>query len=443
MSIIVNSISGVAGTTVDLSSGLSGQSFLAEQPRILNFDPPTNGKKYVSSIILTFNQRIEFSGVGTIYVREGSSSGTIATSFTCGVSAGATISRETLSINLSEPLSGAGSTYYVTLPSVGIANTYGQYYSGTEDYFFSNEDTDFSSTVGGNIEFIQKSSDSPTGYWKYHIFTSPGILTATSPTGYASSVTALLVAGGGGGGGDNSAPVIYGSGGGAGGLLYWDGNINKLRIPSGQYTVTVGYGGTFQGLPTFDGSNGGDSSLVGSNPFSQYQLLTASGGGGGGGSAPTSLGGQNGGSGGGRGGLSLADNSVFPFYYGNDGTVFAGPAPSYGGGGGAGAAATSVIGGNGLLIDTFKASNIGYAFAGHFPATILNSATSSPNGVLEGYYGGGGGTDSPPAAIIGGLGNIASIPNTGGGGNGGTVLAPSGTDGSAGIFILRHEYTKN
>ena len=435
--LIVNSISGVAGTTVDLSSGISGQSFVSEQPRVLNFDPPTNGKKYVSSIILTFNQRIEFSGVGTIYVREGSSSGTIATSFTCGVSAGATISGETLSINLSEPLSGIGNTYYVTLPSVGIANTYGQYYSGTEDYFFTNEDTDFSSTVGGNIEFIQKSSDSPTGYWKYHIFTSPGILTATSPTGYASSVTALLVGGGGGGGGDNAPPVVIGSGGGAGGLLYFDGS-NKLLIPSGQYTVTVGYGGTIRGTPTFDGSNGGDSSLVGSNPFSQYQLLTAIGGGGGGGSAPTSIGGQPGGSGGGNGGgnggQGLGSDSGLSYFYGSNGS------PAKGGGGGAGGngvdsapapAPASGNGGDGLLINEFTASSIGYAFADNFPGTASRDAVNA------GYFAAGGGSEDGTPGLGG---DLIGIYNGSGGAGGNTS---SGSDGNSGVFILRYEYTKS
>ena len=99
---------------------------LQYEPKILTFDPVplSTGISTTTNITITFDQQIQFSGVGTIYIREGSSTGSITTSFTCGVSTEATIAGETLVINPLEPL-GINTTNYVILPSVGIANTFG------------------------------------------------------------------------------------------------------------------------------------------------------------------------------------------------------------------------------------------------------------------------------------------------------------------------------
>lgn len=263
-----------------------------------------------TSIQIGFNQTMEFSGVGTIYIREGSASGTITTSFTCGVSAGATITNNLLTVNPTENLE-ANKTYYVILPSTGIANTLGATIEEVNNYQFTTKPSDFDAQ-GGDEVFYVNDNNSPTGVYKYHIFSGPGILTTTAPSNNAIHLHMMMI-GGGGAGATASPDGGYwnaAGGGGAGGFLaFTESNWN---LDAGTYTFTRGAGGTATPLgdvPTANLPNheGGDSTLIGGS-----YTLTAYGGGWGGSNrmvqdanvySPNQFGwGKSGGSGGGGGG---------------------------------------------------------------------------------------------------------------------------------------------
>ena len=105
---------------------------------------------------------MQFSGIGTIHIRSGSSSGSIVTSFTCGVSTEAVIVNNVLTINPKDDLA-TGTVFYVTLPSAGIANTVGSFIDPITSYNF-NEDiskwnvsnvTDMSHMFEGANQFNQ------------------------------------------------------------------------------------------------------------------------------------------------------------------------------------------------------------------------------------------------------------------------------------------------
>ena len=91
--------------------------------------------------------------------------------------------------------------------------------------------------TGGNHEFIS-ANPSPTGFYKYHIFTGTSAISLSAPSAAATDFTSLFVAGGGGGGGYPSSHRA-GGGGGAGGLLK---RTDQLGISAGDYTVVVGAG---------------------------------------------------------------------------------------------------------------------------------------------------------------------------------------------------------
>ena len=270
----VNSITSIGGTApVVFESGIAGDgSGLTLKPVAVSFDPAATatGISTSSNITVIFDQDMEFSGVGTIFIREGSVTGTIATSFTCGVSTRATISGSTLVIDPVDPLD-FGQLYVVSLPSVGIANTLGGFYGGTNGYSFTTAQQSFTAE-GGDHVFTIASGSSPTGYFKYHVFTSSGILTTTDSSTQANSLSAMIVAGGGGGG--NGAvqpfpPVSGGAGGGgAGGLLSYTGPT--LNLSAGTYNIVIGAGGI--------GTSGNNSSI---NTDPTNSLITVYGGGGG------------------------------------------------------------------------------------------------------------------------------------------------------------------
>ena len=91
-----------------------------------------------TTITIGFNQNMQFSGTGDIRIREGSASGTITTSFTTGVSTEINISGGVLTIDPKNDLD-YGTTYFVTLPSVGIANTLGSAITELTTYQFQTE----------------------------------------------------------------------------------------------------------------------------------------------------------------------------------------------------------------------------------------------------------------------------------------------------------------
>ena len=187
-----------------------------------------------TSIQIGFNQAMQFSGIGTIRIREGSATGTITTSFTCGVSTEATFVGQTLIINPKNDLDD-GQTYFVTLPPVGIANTLGGFIEPITNYQFQTEFVNFN-IQGGDYEQVIVSPTSPTGYHKYNIFTNSGVATFSAPSASAVDFDYFIVAGGGGGG----SSYYAGGGGGAGGYIK---NYNSTNLPGGNYTVTIGAAG--------------------------------------------------------------------------------------------------------------------------------------------------------------------------------------------------------
>ena len=294
----VNRVISLDGSsTVEFVTGVSGNAEgLRFPPKILQYSPTplsTDISVTTNQFNITFDQPIQFSGVGTIYIRQGSASGTVYESFTCGVSAGATIAGDTLQINTSAGNFSYFTNYVITLPSVGIANTYGQYYAGGQGYTFRTGVTVFD-VQGGDFEQVLVAPTSPTGYYKYNIFTSSGIATFTGPSASATDFAYVLVGGGGGGGGQGG-PGNYvpgnggaGGGGGAGGHIY---NYNSNNLPAGVYTVTIGSGGS----GTYDNPTGtvatpNPSSPTGLNeprspsyppsstyPVSQYPVIVTAG----------------------------------------------------------------------------------------------------------------------------------------------------------------------
>jgi hypothetical protein len=284
---------------------LGDASHLIYPPQVLSFDPTplSTGISTASeqNITVTFNQGIVFSGVGTISLRQGSATGTELESYTCGVSTRATIAGESLVVKPSVQL-GINTSIYLVLPSTGIANTSGGNYAGSSSYFFQTltPGQNFSAT-GGTHEFVRADFASPTGYYKYHIFTSSGPFVTSGPSVDADDFKALII-GGGGAGGDMylqpSSQIRYGGGGGgAGGRIYQTGP--EMSLISGTYTVTIGAGGI--------GTSGNNTTIA--SPTAT--IITAYGGGFGGQAefGPGAAGsGLDGGSGGGGGGVSTPFN---------------------------------------------------------------------------------------------------------------------------------------
>ena len=229
-------------TATTFSGDFSGDgSGLTFAPKIIAYDPAalSTGISTTTNITFTFDQTIEFAGTGTIEVRETSNSGTIATSFAIsgGVApSGLSISNNQLIINPTEPLN-YNTVHYVVLPSVGIANTHGSYYAGSNGYNFQTQVLSFSAE-GGDHTFDVNTGTGPTGWHRYHVFTSSGILTTTDSTSNATDLSLLMVAGGGAGG-------HYG-GGGAGGVITHTGPT--LGLSAGTFTITIGSGGVGAGL---------------------------------------------------------------------------------------------------------------------------------------------------------------------------------------------------
>ncbi|PKF49896.1 hypothetical protein AT251_15445 [Enterovibrio nigricans] len=108
---------------------------------------------------------------------------------------------------------------------------------------------------------------------KVHIFNSSGSFIV--PAGEALSGGRILVIAGGGGGGGAIASGTGGGGGGGGGFDQRSG----LSFSSGTYQINVGAGGA-KGTPAVQGSNGGNSTLLGPG----ISITTLGGGGGGAGS---------------------------------------------------------------------------------------------------------------------------------------------------------------
>jgi len=261
-------------------------------------------------------------------------------------------------------------------------------------------------------------TETTSGGYKYHTFTSGGTLTVSS----AGNVEYLVVGGGGGGG------AWYGGGGGAGGAA-----TGTAALSTGSYSVTIGAGGTAGAHFSTPGGDGADSTFVGTG-------VSITGGGGGGGGTNASNGNAGGGSGGGGAGGSTSASSSGGAA-GTDGasnagggtTVTSGGNRGGGGGGGAAAAGTTntlspLAGGDGG--DGIEwPSGSGTYYAGGGGGGIQSISGTGGSGGIGG--GGDGVTEASSAAVDG-------TANTGGGGGAQPRDGTPGTGGS-GIVIVRYK----
>lgn len=424
-------------------------------PKIIRYSPEISsvGISTDTNISFTFDQNIQFSGTGTIELRSDSASGTLIESYVCGSSARLSISGSQLTIDPTNSLN-HDTTYFVVLPSSGIANSSLQPFTGSNNYNFR---TSYSFRItGGNTVSTLSDPSSPTGYYRYHIFNSTGPLQMGVPSSTLTPFVFMLVGGGGNASLTPHPAILVGGGAGGGGVIVGGpASPTPIVLPSGNYTITVGGGGspsTIAGptIPTVTAFAGGSIGQPGS------PIPSLSGGSGAGASilfpsSPTS--GGNGTPGQGNPGQS---SLVTPFSPGP-------PTIANISGGGGGAGGTSPIQGNG---------GIGRAVPEFGSDTLLRlNSPSYPggNGVdntltlisPQGYYGGGGcGSVSPPSntayELKGGLGgggwsatggtgvnnplnfSYFGLGGTGGGGGGwGTQGAPGGSGGS-GVFMIRY-----
>ena len=258
-----------------------------------------------------------------------------------------------------------------------------------------------------------------------------------TPPDYVSSIRALVVAGGGPGG------YRRGGGGGAGGLIY----DAALAVTGGEtYTINVGTGGVASASASAYGSNGGDSSIVGTG----VSVTAVGGGAGGNGSSQTA--GVAGGSGGGAGsasttaGAGTADQGNAGGIRGANGNYSVG-----GGGGGAGrpggagstdAPPSGGSGGQGFLTDISGTATWYAGGGGGGGQQAGNSGNlGSPGG--DGDGGGGRGGMAVPTGTVNpsfGPAAVAGQNGLGGGGGGGSDVDGfyQGGNGGNGIVIVRY-----
>ena len=263
-----------------------------------------------------------------------------------------------------------------------------------------------------------------------------------TPPADVHAVDALVVGGGGPGG------YYAGGGGGGGGLVY----TNAMRVTGGAtYTVTVGAGGEHATSVAAYGTNGGDSSIAGTDVS-----VTAVGGGAGGNGRQNNQTATNAGAAGGSGGgATWKDSSGGAGTAGQGnagGTVQIGQKEdsvknhAAGGGGaakpggnavGVTGAQSSGSGGDGLQV-AISGVSVYYAGGGGGGGneSFLNGGWGSAgNGGAGGGGRGGQYADSDESATA-----VAGADNLGGGGGGGSMRDGlyTGADGGNGIVIIRY-----
>ena len=479
--------SGIITATKFVGSGTS----LTFAPKIIAFNPLALQQNVAigASVHITFDQNIHFVGSGDVVIREGSPSGTGIQTFSISSGAGPSGLSIVDTQLIIEPSSNfnLGTSIYVTLPSSGIANTEGDFFAGSSNYNFGTVSETFSAE-GGDTVYTLSDSDSPTGYYRYHIFTSSGILTTTQASQNSPDFSLMLIAGGGGGAAAYPNPSPDGAGGGgAGGFISHTGPT--LSLATGTYTITIGAGGQpTTGSPApYGGQKGSDSTIA--PPTSPTTYVLRSYGGGAGDSPKTPSGQEDGGSGG--GGFSPEPPSST--FNGGSGVVGQGNpggqgipsnsnpqssesnASSAGGGGGSGGAGPNTLseryfnpsgtwivggaGGAGTPVTAFKAANL----TGYTPTIPASTLTSiGPTGLYAGGGGGGAENWGGNGAAGGGNGRGSNSttptpqqpyvpapiknhdrskqdadPSTGSGGGGGKY-ASSGGDGASGVMMIRY-----
>lgn len=299
----VNTISGIGGTFVTLLHGATGDaSRLTFPPTTIAFTPDilSTSAEINTNIVFTFNQNIEFFGTpGDIEIRQGSASGSLIETFETGTSSRLSISANTLTIDPTSNLLHE-TTYYVILPPVGIANTLNALYSGSESYNFTTKVNEYTVT-GAQNSFSRLDPGSPTGYYKYHVFTGTTTFTVNKPAAEAVDLSWMLIGGGGSGGAGYSPSNVGGGGGGAGGVKNGTGPTLNLPGPA-TYIFTQGGGGSMTTNNPTPSTDGTGSTLATPGGSVKESVL---GGGGGGGypfPSPTYVNGRPGASGGGSGG---------------------------------------------------------------------------------------------------------------------------------------------
>tara|TARA_Y100000592_G_scaffold87646_1_gene142445 strand:+ start:125 stop:1495 length:1371 start_codon:yes stop_codon:yes gene_type:complete len=350
----------------------------------------------------------------------------------------------------SQPING-GNVVDPVLSTAG-ASVLLVYVDATQGWVATNDDS--SSITGENFLVATGGTETTSGNFKIHTFTSPGTFTVSSvaSTPANNEVSYIVVAGGGGGGGGCNTHSA-GGGGGAGGYRESKSGVDSytasplegatnISVTATGFPITVGAGGA--GSP-------GQAARGSSGSSSIFSTVTSAGGGGAGSQNGCVQKGLNGGSGGGGG---QADNPSPDGSYscgankgtgntppvsppqgnpGGNGAVGPGGAADGGGGGGGATAA----GGNSPGQPTGGAGGAG--------------ATSSINGSSIARAGGGGGAGASTGGAAGtggggagngnGSGVSAGTANTGGGGGGGGKSpAPSGEAGGSGIVIIRYKF---
>ena len=302
------------------------------------------------------------------------------------------------------------------------------------------------STIVGSAHIVATGgTESTSGDYKIHTFTSSGtfqVTAAGTPSG-STKISYMVIAGGGGGARDGA--------GGAGAGGYREGKCSSdpytasplaatpcsaLTASLGTFPITVGAGGTVGGVPACTLATQGSSSI--------FSTITSAGGGRAGmNPAPNTAGGAGGSGGGGRSNVGAAGGAgntppVSP-PQGNPGGSSSPSSPPYnqwggGGGGGAGGAGSNYPpggqGGAGVTSSinatpTVRAS--GGAGGSNNPAAPAAAATPG---------GGGAGGSSP-----GGNGGAGTANTGGGGGSGACAGSPSvGGAGGSGIVIIRYKF---
>ena len=159
--------------------------------------------------------------------------------------------------------------------------------------------------------FSKLDSGSPTGYYKYHIFTGTTSFTVNKPASEAVDLSWMLVGGGASGGTGYSPGQTGGGGGGAGGVKNGTGPTLNLPGPA-TYTFTQGAGGSMTTNNPTSSTDGTGSTIA--TPGGSVKESVLGGGGGGGHPFPNStyVYGRPGASGGGAGGGCLLYTSPSP-----------------------------------------------------------------------------------------------------------------------------------
>ena len=305
-------------------------------------------------------------------------------------------------------------------------------------------------------QFIAASggTESTSGDFKIHKFTSPGTFTVSNAGNSAGSnkVDYLVIAGGGGGEDAN------GAGGGAGGYRFSDGTSSGCFSAGPSPLAADGLSVTATAFPIAVGGGGPNGPTGSQGSTSTFSSINSAGGGGGG---PSTHPEHDGGSGAGGPhsnppacgvGQGNTPNTSPP--QGNNGGIGidnkSGPNGSKrgGSGGGAGAVGGSQIAPstNSLNPDSDRAGGAGLTSSIDGTPTARGGgggggAETSPGtgsfNVSAGGTGGGGSGGKDP----GGTAAVAGTANTGGGGGGGGDLSPTtGKAGGSGIVIIRYKY---